>query len=454
MTNNSEFKKSFTKKTFSSKYFSKLFIIFFYILILAFFLYLPTISRLFFKTDNVINVYTFTDMISSETAHDFESETGKRVNLKYYDTNEELYAKFKINDGKGYDLITPSDYLVDLLKKSDLLARIDKNKLTHFNELDKRLTGHYFDPKNNFSIPYFWSMDGIIYKKDLFKDIKVDWDLIFNKPNNLNFKICMLDSARETTFIVADYLFNKVNNLTDDDYLKIKATLIKQRSWVEIYMLASLQYYLLSGVVPIAVTSSAFAKKILEVSDDYEYVLPEKGALLIIDNLAIPKYSDKTDLVHRFIDFLISKKTIAYNSNLFGYNPSNTKAYSLLQKRFVNNKDLPKISDLWESLSTEEKNELKDLEDLKEWWGKRCDDEEIVDIMVTISNIYHDTDDTTKQLICNFHNINNRNKIYEMLNTNVALRDRLIVDYGEELPEDIKRKEFNINNETWRIDIR
>jgi hypothetical protein len=62
--------------------------------------------------------------------------------------------------------------------------------------------------------------------------------------------------------------------------------------------------------------------------------------------------------------------------------------------------------------------------------------------------------DATKQLICNFHNINNHNKIYEMLNTNVALRDRLIVDYGEELPEDIKRKEFNINNETWKIDIK
>lgn len=355
-----------SKKNFTTKYLAKFFIIILYILVLALFLYLPIISRFVFKKDNVINVYTFTDMISSETAQDFEKRTGIRVNLKYFDTNEELYAKFKINNGQGYDLITPSDYLVDLLKKSNLLAKLDLNKLSNFHNLDKRLIGRYFDPENNYSIPYFWSTDGIIYKTDIFKNITVDWDLIFNKPDNLNFKICMLDSARESVFILSDYLLNKVDNLTDDDYLKIKQTLIKQSSWVEIYMLASLQYYLLSGVVPLAVTSSAFAKKILEISDDYTFVLPDTGALLIIDNLAIPNSSNKKDLAHKFIDFLISKKTMAYNSNLFGYNPSNKKSYALLQKRFVNNRSFFPTDEMFEKMYILH-NEL-DIKKIEKLW--------------------------------------------------------------------------------------
>lgn len=355
-----------SKKYFISKYFAKFFLIIFYILVLAFFLYLPMLSKFIFKKDNVINVYTFTDMISYKTAQDFEKQTGIRVNLKYFDTNEELYAKFRINNGKGYDLITPSDYLVDLLRKDSLLANLDLNKLSNFNNLDKRLMGHYFDPNNNYSIPYFWSMDGIIYKTDFFKNIKVDWDLVFNKPANLNFKICMLDSARESVMILSNHILNKIKNLSNNDYLRIKQILMKQSSWVEIYMLASLQYYLLAGVVPLAVTSSAFAKKILEISKDYTFVIPKTGALLIIDNLAIPNSSNKKNLTIKFIDFLISKEVMTYNSNLFGYNPSNKKAYSLTQEQFIKNRSFLPIDEMFEKMYILH-NEL-DIKKIEKLW--------------------------------------------------------------------------------------
>jgi spermidine/putrescine transport system substrate-binding protein len=354
------------EKNFFSRNFNKFIIVILYILFLAFFLYLPNILNIFSTRDRVINVYTFTDMISPETAYEFEKLTGIKINLKYFDTNEELFAKFKISQGRGYDLITPSDSWVELLVKQNLLAKLDIKKLANFKFLDKRLIGHYFDKENLYSVPYFWSTDGIIFNKQKCKNLRVDWELIFNKPNNLKFKICMIDSAKEAFMMAAIYLFGKIDNLSQNELEKIKTMLTNQKEWVEIYMLSSLQYYLFSDIVPMAVTSSAFAKKVLELSDEYDYIIPEQGSILLIDNLVIPKHSNKLDLVHRFIDYLISKDVIFYNSEQYGYNPSNELAYKFAKPKFLNNNafypndkmfeklhlmdnqiDMKKIDDMW-----------------------------------------------------------------------------------------------------------
>lgn len=317
----------------------KIIIVLFYLSIIFLLLYLPMLKDHFLKTDNVINVYTYTDMISSSTAKEFEAKTGIRINLKYYDTNEELYAKFKVGGGKGYDLITPSDYLTEYLIKNNVLHKIDKSRLNNYKELDSRLTGQYFDINNDFSIPYFWSVDGIVFNKKKIKDLNIDWDFVFKNTQKSSFKICMLDNLREAFFISSIYLLGKTKNYSEQDFIKIKNMLIAQKSWVEAYLYASLQYYLLSDVVPLAVTTSAFARKILEVSDDFEFIIPDVGSLFVIDNLAIPKECKKTDLVYKFIDFLISKEIIIKNANHYGYNPANKESYSLIDPKFLNNKN-------------------------------------------------------------------------------------------------------------------
>lgn len=311
-------------------------IICFYTAIIAFFLYLPKISKFVFNSKKSINLYIFTDMISRETMEEFVKKTDIKVNVKYFDSNEELLAKFKINKGKGYDLITVSDATLELLKKENLLQKIDLSKISNFQELDTRLLSHYFDPKNEYCLPYFWSIDGIIYKKNIIENSnsEISWNLIF-KDNG--FKICMLDSPTEIIYLAAIYLFGRTTNLTQENLNEIKNLLIKQKNWVEIYMLASLQYYLFGKVVPVAVTSSAFAKKILDLSNKFDFAVPEKGSLVLIDNLAIPKVSKKAKLIHKFIDFVLSKENMLKNSKIFGYNPANKECYKFIDKKFLNN---------------------------------------------------------------------------------------------------------------------
>ena len=112
-------------KNFFSNIFAKIFIALFYIFIFAFFLYFPKISQIFFNPKKAINVYAFTDMISSESIQEFQKQTGIAVYMQYFDTNEELLAKFRISKGKGYDLITPSDFIIELLIKQNLLQKIN-----------------------------------------------------------------------------------------------------------------------------------------------------------------------------------------------------------------------------------------------------------------------------------------------------------------------------------------
>ena len=108
-----------------------------------------------------------------------------------------------------------------------------------------------------------------------------------------------------------------------------------QKNWVEVYMFGGVQYYLLGDVVPMAVCDSAAAMNMYNVSDAFRYVIPPKGSILGIENLSIPVLSEKSEMAHQFIDFLISKEICLYNSLEYGYNPANKESYEGIDKKFT-----------------------------------------------------------------------------------------------------------------------
>lgn len=102
-----------------------------------------------------INVFTWSNLLDAKYLRKFQCETGIKVNLNYYESNEELLGKLSASDA-GYDLILPSDYAVDWMIKRDMLKKLDKTQLHFLDRLDKRLIGNYYDPDNSYSVPYFW----------------------------------------------------------------------------------------------------------------------------------------------------------------------------------------------------------------------------------------------------------------------------------------------------------
>ncbi len=336
----------FLRKKISANFCSigrKFGILLFYLSIILFFLFIPKFL-IFLKlnvfSDNTINIYAFTDIISSQVVEEFEKETGIKVRLKYFDTNEDLYAKFKVSRGEGYDLITVSDYMIDLLRKDNLLQPLDHSKLKIFKNLDKRLLSKYFDPGNIYSIPYVWLVLGIIYNKDEFKDQKVDWNSVFRKPRDLNYKICIPDDELELVFLTSIYLFGRVKNLTTSELKKVETVLIEQKKWIESYTFAGSIYFLSSGAISLAVIPGNLAKKIIEENDKFEFTIPDQGSLMSIENLAIPVGSKKSDLVYKLINFMLSKKNLKTNVFEFGYNPANKTVYNLPSVKFMKSKML------------------------------------------------------------------------------------------------------------------
>jgi spermidine/putrescine-binding protein len=319
-------------------------IIFFYLVILASALYLPLLFDQF-RSQKTLNVYAFTETFSPESLELFEKKTGIKVNMTYAELDEEIGAKFSINAGAGYDVVNASDFMVHFLANKGYLQPLNKDKIRGVDGLDVRLMGHTYDKLNRYSLPHKWFMYGLIYDKEFFKisPDEISLKLIFEDPVLLckqglvqnPYRICMLNSPLDAYFITMLYAFNRVDWFTPTELSHVADTLIKQKQWVECYSFNSVEYFLLSGIVPIAVTASNFMRKIWETSDRFDFAIPKEGGIIIIENLVIPAVSKKSELAHQFIEFMLSDEIATLNSETYGWTSSNCMAQKALDEEYA-----------------------------------------------------------------------------------------------------------------------
>ncbi len=308
---------------------------------------LPKLYEDYVFEDRTLNVYTFAEMIPSDTVRAFEQRYKVKVNLRYFEHNEDLLAKFKITRGLGYDVVTASDFAVDLLKNDGLLHRLDYQQLSEAIHLNKRLLGHDFDHNNEYSLPIGWVPYGIVFHKNLFVSLpdEISLKVLFEDPSlsglaTRPYRICMPDDYREAILIAALYTTGKVMYFSDEELLKIQAVLIRQKSHVESYLNRDLQYFFLANIVQLAFCSSAYVKKLLHSSDEFVFKIPIEGSLFSIENIAITASSKKVDLAHQFINFILSPENGVLMHQLYGYNPANNNAYAHIDEKFLKNLDL------------------------------------------------------------------------------------------------------------------
>ena len=303
-----------------------------YTLLLASFLYAPRAYEFFSTPERSLNLYTFRSIICPEVIREFEEKTGIAVRISYYDTNEELLAKFKVSRGKGYDLVFPSDYMIELLREDNLLQPIDHKKIENVSQLDSRLLQRYFDPGNIYSLPVAWSVYGIGFDRSVVDlDAKYGWQPIF-EPRAKKQKISMINDAREALFLGAIYLFGKVDDLTDAQIDRVQELLVKQKQFIEAYTESGAKFLLSSKIVSLAVMPASRAKELM--FDRYRFVLPGQGSLIDIINVAIPAVSKKSDRAHKLINFLLSKHVGKKTFEILSSNPSNRESYKIIDKKY------------------------------------------------------------------------------------------------------------------------
>ena len=273
----------------------------------------------------VLNIFSWPEILNPEIVEKFERETGIQVVRHYYTSNEELLVKLKTTHGKGYDLIIPSDYAVAKLIDDELLQPIDPNKLTFTKYLNPKLIHQDFDPKNTYSIPFIWEILGFGIDTEQYKEIPFEptWKEIFC-PTHPHTKISMLNDPIEAIDVTAHHLFDQKEALSPQEIALIRSKLQEQKPLVEAYAGVRGDYLLITKNASVAVIPSSY---ILRAATNYphiDFVLPKDYCFISIENMCIPKESENQELVYIFLNYLYQPEIFASETNTFQNFPATT----------------------------------------------------------------------------------------------------------------------------------
>ncbi len=276
-----------------------------------------------FQRKKTLNIFSWAQVLDGEFLGDFEKQTGIKINISYFERNEELFVKLRTTAKHDYDIIMPSDYAAEIMIKEGLIKKIDRSRLVFFDQLYPALLGHYFDPNNEYTIPFYWSILGLGIDKDYFggKIPESSWALVFDE-NSVPERISVLDVGRELPLIAAQYLFGRIENLTNDEIEKIKQLLIRQRRWVEIYTDFRPEFILASKTCPVAIVLGMDLLKVMRRFENIEFIIPKEGGFVILDSIAIPAATTKDDLIYQFLNYLYQPDVLRKYVEKYEFSPT------------------------------------------------------------------------------------------------------------------------------------
>lgn len=296
-------------------------IFFFWVCILLGFLYSPVMWRWIQRDQRSITVFTWPLIIDANYITQFEEETGIKVYISYYESNEELLSKLKATQGRGYDLVIPSDYTIQQLIKDGLVKKLDMSRLDFLDRINPQLKNNYYDPNNEYSVPYFWSVYGLGIDKDAFADQMppATWGLIFDK-DKVKGRVGMTDSGREAIMIAAQYLYGSIDVLSEPQSLQeVKQLLQKQKKWVEVYSDVRSGDLLASKTCAVVAALSPDIARIKKEYPNVAFLLPKEGTFILIDAFVIPKYSEKDELTYQLLNYLYRTDVVQHNIDQYGF---------------------------------------------------------------------------------------------------------------------------------------
>ncbi|MDR5602516.1 spermidine/putrescine ABC transporter substrate-binding protein [Staphylococcus coagulans] len=282
------------------------------------------------KQQEKLYVYNWGEYIDPEIIQQFEHKTGIQVVYETFDSNEAMEAKIR-NGGTHYDVAFPSDYTIEKMSKAHLLRPLDHEKIPNMKHLDPHYMNQPFDPKNTYSIPYFFGTVGILYNKEKYPDIDFNsWNDLKNP--RLKNNVLLVDGAREIMGLSLNSLGYSLND-TNAAHLKSAEQNLKTFSPnIRGVVGDEIKMMLEQHEANVAVIWSGSAAPLFQENDDFDYVVPKEGSNLWFDNMVIPKTAQNVEGAHQFINFLLDPKVSKQNTEWVGYGTPNQTARKLLPK--------------------------------------------------------------------------------------------------------------------------
>ncbi|WP_235046294.1 polyamine ABC transporter substrate-binding protein [Bdellovibrio bacteriovorus] len=253
-----------------------------------------------------VNLSIWGNYLSPELQAQFEKETGIKINISNYSSNEELLAKVQMGSS-GIDVAVPSDYMVEVMSKMNLLETLKQDQISNKTLIDPQFLKQNYDPENKFSLPYIWTTAGIAVNRDLYKGPIKSWKDLLENPQ-LKGKFALLDDVRETLGAALKMNGFSVNSTNPEEIKKAKDTLLKAKKNVKMFASDTIDI-LNNKEVAAAQTYSSDALQAADKSPGkIEYIIPTEGGTFTIDNLVIIKGAKHPEAAHKLINFLLSEQ--------------------------------------------------------------------------------------------------------------------------------------------------
>lgn len=296
--------------------------------------------------DQVI-VYNWGEYIDPEVLDMFEEETGITVVYEEFETNESMFPKVQAG-AVSYDLVCPSDYMIQRMIENNLLAEINFDNIPNLKNIGEQYMkqSQGFDSENKYSVPYCWGTVGILYNKTMVEEPVDSWSILWNKK--YTDQILMQNSVRDAFGIALKYCGYSLNSTDLDELEEAKELLMKQKPLVQAYVVDQVRDKMISNEAAIGVIYSGEAIYTQSENPDLEYVIPKEGSNVWIDSWVIPKNAQNKENAEAFINFLCRPDIAKMNFDYITYSTPNTAARELIEDDAIRNSTIafPDASEL------------------------------------------------------------------------------------------------------------
>ena len=297
---------------------------------------------------NTLYLYNWGDYIDPDLIDKFEEESGYKVVMETYDSNEAMITKIKQNS-TNFDICIPSEYAVEMMRDQGLLEKLDHSKIVGLDNIDERFLDVAYDPGNEYSIPYLWGTFGIVYNTKKYQESDFDsWKNLWDKK--FEGEILSFDGARETLGI--GLLANNLSlNTTDPVKLvEVRNELIGFMGNVKAILADEIRMYMALEEANVGITFSGDASSAIESNENLSYAIPKEGSNIWFDTMVIPKTSKNQKAAYAFINFMLEPENAAQNADYIWYATPNKKALDLIDPEARNDKTLYPDDDVIDKL--------------------------------------------------------------------------------------------------------
>ncbi len=279
-------------------------------------------------------ICSWADYVDDDLVRQFEEENDCEVVFDYFESNESLLAKLMAGGG-GYDLITPTDYLLPILKQKQMIQKPDHAKIPNIQYIDPAIAEKLGDATCEWSVPYFISLTGIGYRKDAFPTPPDSWR-VFGDPQYKN-RVTLMNNMRETMGAALITLGYSCNSVDEKELAEARDLLLEWKKNIAKYSvdevkqgIANGEYYAIHGY-------NGDILQINQTHPEVDFAIPKEGCIFGGDHFVIPSNANDPDLAMKYINFMTDPKHCAQNMQFVRYTSANSEAIQLLPPEMRDN---------------------------------------------------------------------------------------------------------------------